>query len=160
MLKISGPDQIIRLLLEMNAEGRNVEDPGENENYEELSKGIEKIVLQKDEAIIGTSEALKSEVQFIRGSNESPEIYLQRISSEIITQKEALKSGRTDGFSEENLDNNIADHAIRSGLNKEASRFNKDIEDNTLIEAQEIKWLLKITTLFFISLLIYLIFIV
>jgi len=98
-------------------------------------------------------------VQFIRGINESPEVYLQRVSAEVATQKELLQRTKEDNVRNENHNNNIAEQALRGGLVKFFSGFRRNTDESSSTETKDARWLKIMTVLFSISLLIYLIFI-
>lgn len=158
-MKISGPDQIIRLILEMNEKRINTIDQEQSERIEAISKEIVKITEQKDDVILSSRGILKTEVQFNRGSDESPEAYLHRISNEIITQKELLKNDNLRGFQKENLNNSIVDQALISGLIKNLFENRSNTDNDTSTEAIENKSLKMMIVFVFISILIYLVFI-
>lgn len=157
-MKINGSDEIIKLLLEIkvNEGGKNQEVP---DNIDKIAQRVEEIIIRKDEFILRDNKNnTKAEVQFTKSIKESPEMYLQRISAEVISQREneninSKKRAQTNDLN----GNEIIETAARSGLLNDMI-LSKEGNGNEPSADNDRKWLSRLIIVFLIVMIIYFIF--
>ncbi|WP_312651504.1 hypothetical protein [Proteiniclasticum sp.] len=157
-MKINGSDEVIKLFLEIKVDegGKNQET---SDNTEKITQKVEEIIIRKDEFIIRDDRSnAKAEVQFTKSLKESPEMYLQRISAEVISQREneninSKKRAQTNDLS----GNEIIEIVTKSGLLKGVI-LSKDGNSNEPSADNDRKWIFRLISVFLVVILIYFIF--
>lgn len=155
-MKVNGTDPLIKLLLELNNQNLKMPPSSEKVNMENLSKQVEKILIQRDEVILRGDSLLRSEIQFTRQLHETPVAYLQRISAEMTKMKESQNSIQEERQLLQQNDEAV-DIALRAGLLKEYVDEDK-LEKSIASDTKETRWLLIFSVSFIAVLIIYLIF--
>ncbi len=156
-MRVNGTDPLVKLLLELNNQNFKTPTPGEKVNMENLSKQVEEILIQKDEVIIRGESLLKPDIQFTRQIHETPEVYLQRISSEMIKMKESQNRIQEEQRQLMKLNDETVNIALRAGLLKELIEGD-NVKENSTSSAKETRWLLIFFVSFTALLIIYLTF--
>lgn len=156
-MKVNGTDSLIKLFLELNNQNLKTPTPGEKVNIENLPKQVIEILIQRDEVILRGDLILKPEIQFTRQLHETPEAYLQRISSEMIKMKESQNGIQEEQMQLLRANEGIVDIALKSGLHKELVDQNR-LKKSIPSDAKEIRWLLIFSVSLMAVLIIYLIF--
>lgn len=155
-MKVNGTDPIIKLLLEFNRQGEEASSPGKGD-LDTLSKKVEELLVKRDEVLVKGDVQRKPEVQFTRRFHETPEVYLQRVSSEMMKTKE-VDSNENEMYNQAlHLGTDVVEKAARAGLMKELIDQQKK-EQTADSDTKENRWLLIFTAIFIAILLIYLLF--
>lgn len=156
-MKVNGTDPLIKPLLELNNQNFMRPASGEKVNIENLSNQIEEILTQSNKVILRGDLILKTEIQFTRQLHETPEVYLQRISSEMIKMKELQNSIQEEQRQLLTPYDDTVDIALRAGLLKEYVEKDK-LKESMASDVAETRWLLIFSATFIALLIVYLIF--
>ena len=158
-MKVSGTGEIIKLLLEVKVGEGEIKNPERTENIEKTLQKVDEMI-SKDEFIQnGKVNNVKTEVQFTKNLNESPETYLHRISTEVINQRESIKANLNDSeHSSKLIRKEVAETVTRSGLLKELLFPPNENSNRTLGDINN-KWLSRVIAVFLLVLFIYFLFI-
>ncbi|MBO1265352.1 hypothetical protein J3A84_09950 [Proteiniclasticum sp. SCR006] len=156
-MKVNGTDPLAKLLMELNKQSNETSAATEKVNVESLSKKVEEILAGRDEVHIKADTQLKPEVHFTRRLHETPEVYFQRISSEMMKTKEVDSNGNAMNNQALHLGTDLVEKAARAGLMKELIDQQKK-EQTAASDTKENRWLLIFSAVFVLVLLIYLLF--
>ena len=154
-MKVNGTDPLVKLLLELNKQSGEASSTSEKVKMESLSKEVEEILARRDEVLLRGDTKLKAEVQFTRQLHETPEAYLQRISSEMAKMKEAERNLLDREDAAVSLQTDTVDKALRAGLLKELVDQENKVEGRSS-DTKDTRWLLVFTFIVVFILLLYL----
>jgi len=158
-MKINRTDEIIKLLLEIKLVEGEIRNSSNPDNNQKSAQMVEELILRKDEFIQSDKTyIIKDKIQFSRNYNESPEIYLHRISNEVIKQRENMNIDLVNKTEFNDLNGIRIETAIRSGLLKDFIGANKEKKNEPTIDKVN-KWLYRLIMIFSVILLIYFFFI-
>ncbi len=154
-MKVNGTEEIIKLLLKVKVGEGGTINPHRTDNLENTLQKVDEMI-RNDEFI--QSEKLnnvKTEVQFSKTLNESPEAYLHRISKEVINKRESDKATLGNSVhSDKTYINEIVETAARTGLLKDFILSKNEYSNRTLGDFN-IVWMSKVIAVFLFVLLIY-----
>ncbi len=155
-MKVNGTDEIIKLLLVVKVGEGGIKKTDRTENLEKTLQIVDEMI-RKDEFIqSGKVNNIKTEIQFTKNLNESPEAYLHRISAEVINQRESNKTNLNDSDHSSKLNRkDVAKTVTRSGLLKELL-FPQNENGNRMLKDIHNKWLSRVIAVFLLVLFIYL----
>ncbi|MFH5834867.1 hypothetical protein ACHAL6_02165 [Proteiniclasticum sp. C24MP] len=154
-MKVNGTDPLVKLLLELNKRSGEASSTSEKVMMESLSKEVEEILARRDEVLLRGDTKLKAEVHFTRQLHETPEAYLQRISSEMAKMKETERNLLDREDAAVSLQTDTVDKALRAGLLKELVDQENKVEGRSS-DTKDTRWLLVFTFIVVFILLLYL----